>query len=918
MELKLSSSRGPRDLTASDIDSDPDREFSGDDEDDDRNHKHRKREIKSQSSEFDASQSVSSRPLNKRKKSFENGRLLRENDSQTNGGWKNNNFASERETFLKSDRRRFDLPMFSRPQMDANQRIGLGQTYSGDSGFARGSGRESWNPHSPMFGSMEFSQVVHQGSVSSSIFVERGLPIFAGVQNAPWNPYSMLPGIPTGRVDGMHSHGVNPNLRPPINPTSNIGIIRQKCRDFEERGFCLRGDMCPMEHGVNRIVVDDVQSLSKFNLPVSLSGGNTLGVGGGSGPLLAGSESASFSDNNNNKLLSKTGKPKSVRKGINAGCNGTFSNTSLAGNDFYDPDQPLWNKDGPGSSNVLSQPCSPEIQQNESILHRDTSSSSHVEVNKDSGILPVSGNACSSISTHSLALSAPGSMNGSKSRSDLKGNISTVPNASGQYDNSKGREDTSNKVQSTPLEGIQASSEDNGTNITGASQRRFKGTSRNTKKTLLKAMRTLFVNGIPQKDNNKEALQSHFQKFGKIIDIYIPSNSEKAFIQFSTREEAEAALKAPDAVMGNRFIKLWWANRDSIPDAGVKIGNISPHVYLSARSQGKINQLPAPKATAKVNVVSVSSAPFPVPDQGKHVVATGPLALVPSQKKLESLEVLKEELRKKQELLDQKRNEFKRQLDKLEKQKQAAGVKGEVSSEQPAKRHKVAMAADVTKTLVPRSADVSTPGTLSRAEEVAEKTKNIVKLAEHDPSRASTLLPQEAISQKMLNPPSTTKANVPMNRSKLDNQPNAFRIVPPLPADFTDIGTLREHFSPYGEVYDVELIDVDMDECRAALINFDTRPSAEKAFESAKSWKGHDLLFTWVTSTGNDFAEDDITLDADITLQNSGLFEALSPSDEYLKATKTNVTGEISAPDKKQRSREKSLKGQNSEDDDVR
>lgn len=42
-------------------------------------------------------------------------------------------------------------------------------------------------------------------------------------------------------------------------------------------------------------------------------------------------------------------------------------------------------------------------------------------------------------------------------------------------------------------------------------------------------------------------------------------NSEQAFVQFSKREEAEAALRAPDAVMGNRFINLWWANRDCIP-----------------------------------------------------------------------------------------------------------------------------------------------------------------------------------------------------------------------------------------------------------------------------------------------------------------------------------------------------------------
>ncbi|RHN74007.1 hypothetical protein MtrunA17_Chr2g0304911 [Medicago truncatula] len=33
-------------------------------------------------------------------------------------------------------------------------------------------------------------------------------------------------------------------------------------------------------------------------------------------------------------------------------------------------------------------------------------------------------------------------------------------------------------------------------------------------------------------------------------------NSERAFVQFSKREEAEAALRTPDSVMGNRFINL--------------------------------------------------------------------------------------------------------------------------------------------------------------------------------------------------------------------------------------------------------------------------------------------------------------------------------------------------------------------------
>ncbi|CAM8999809.1 unnamed protein product [Rhodiola kirilowii] len=914
MDHKLSSSRRTGGLSSSGSDSDPEREFSGDD--DDRNHKHRRREIRSQSSEFDASQSVSSRPFSKRNKPFDNGHPFRGNGSR-NGGWRNGTFAPS-----ESDRH-FELPMLSRPQMDVNQRIGLGQTYFGDSGFARGRGRESWNQHAPRFGSMEFPHAAHQGSASTNLFVGRGLPNVAGVPNAPWHPYGLLPGMPSGGLDAMHSLRVNSALRPPINPP-NTGMIHKKCRDFEERGFCLRGDMCPMEHGVNRIVVDDVQSLSKFNLPVSLSGGNTLGVGGGSGPLPAGTASTSLSANST-KFQRKMGKSKHARRVANsdAGCTGTFSCFTAAGNDFYDPDQPLLNKSGPDTSTAPSQPCSQEIQQ--AGFDGDPSSATPGEVHNGSAIHPLCGKAGSSVSTHNLTLPSLGNIHGFNSRPDLKGKVSMVPNLSGHNDYTRGKEDSSDKIQATSVQGIHVLSEDNDTIFLDASQRRLKGSFRNTQKPQPKAMRTIFVDGIPQKNNNKEALISHFQKFGEIIDIYIPLSSEKAFVQFSTREEAEAALKAPDAVMGNRFIKLWWANRDNIPDPGVSIGTYSGSTQVSVGSKGKSNQLPAPKSnvtpapstTSKVNVVPVSSNPFTVSAQSKHVSTTGLASLAPSQKKLENLEVLKEELRKKQELLDQKRNEFKRQLDRLEKQKQSAGLKGELSLEQPAKRHKGIMATDVVEGSTLHSADISTSVTLSRAEELAEKTQPVEKLLVHDPSSAETLLSLKPTSLKML-AQSTANENVRMNRSKIDNQPKAFMIVPPLRSDFANIVTLREHFSPYGEVSEVELVNIDTDECPAALIRFNTQLSADKAFQSGQCWKGHDLQFTWVTGdisehkTFSSSAEED--MDVDIASQNNLQEDAQQP-DENLKAALTNITDKVAAPDEKPSPCKETLEGQLFEDD---
>ncbi|GKC40457.1 hypothetical protein Tco_1052841, partial [Tanacetum coccineum] len=63
------------------------------------------------------------------------------------------------------------------------------------------------------------------------------------------------------------------------------------------------------------------------------------------------------------------------------------------------------------------------------------------------------------------------------------------------------------------------------------------------------------------------------KKFGDVIAINIPSNSEQAIVKFSTTAEDKVVLLAPDAVMGNHFIKLWWDNRDNVQDTKTISGN---------------------------------------------------------------------------------------------------------------------------------------------------------------------------------------------------------------------------------------------------------------------------------------------------------------------------------------------------------
>ena len=198
----------------------------------------------------------------------------------------------------------------------------------------------------------------------------------------------------------------------------------------------------------------------------------------------------------------------------------------------------------------------------------------------------------------------------------------------------------------------------------------------NTRTPTQKAMRTLFVNGVPHESNRRDLILAHFQKFGKVIDIHIPISSERAFVQFSKREEAESALKAPDAVMGNRFIKLWWANRDSIPDNVLSTGNGASVKGRVMTASGGQNQLPIAAASKSNHVTSTAKGPAfhgcgapSSAEQPKPVgFASVPKVTPVQQKKADDLERLKETLRKKQEMLEQKREEFRKKLAMLEKQ----------------------------------------------------------------------------------------------------------------------------------------------------------------------------------------------------------------------------------------------------------
>ncbi|XP_058091921.1 zinc finger CCCH domain-containing protein 27 [Magnolia sinica] len=866
----------PEKLSSSSLSDSEEKEVT-DDDDDDRNHKHRRRETRSLSSDKDAQEQIFRRPNRKRDKPFENGLLFLGSDPQPSEYRKEYNFAPLENA--KFEKRRPGLAPLPRAP-DLGQRTRLSQPFRGDPGprfdlstslgrlpIGRGRGRNAgpWNQHDSRFSSVETldfsSQMAPLGSAPPSLFPGRGLPNAASAQSASWGAFGLIHGLPNGGLDTLHPLGLQGTLRPPINPSINIGIPRQRCRDFEERGFCLRGDMCPMEHGVNRIVVEDVQSLSQFNLPVSIPSAHLLGMQGGPGPLPPVTAPSSLLTNNKS-LHGKSSKPGMADDGL--GLNGVLSGSGAAGEaDLYDPDQPLWNNDCPETSERLLRLPSPKIHDTEPLWD-DDSDRHNFKFAEGNDSEHTGRSLTAAVGSQGATSSVWGRIGNSGNRLEMTGKTDSSISAMTHLGNEKkeDQEETLNGTRGTAHQGKRTIMTE-----LAPTQRSRADSGRNAGRQPQKALRTLFVNGIPLKNNKREALLSHFQKFGEVIDIYIPLNSERAFVQFSKREDAEAALKAPDAVMGNRFIKLWWANRDSIPDEGESSGNV---VSAPARSAVAATVPSQPTSDrGKENIPSAAPKPVSMPGPDvpvavavppRTVGANGPKAAPPLQKKLESLELLKEELRLKQEMLDQKRNDFRRQLDKLEKQ--AITVKSEATCEQAVKRHKVEMVNDVAKAATPRPTNPITTGARPEAEKTQDKRNPVENIVSPSAKTNSTTLLQ---SPRSLKQPSRSALSIGtpfmVNRFKLDNRPTSFRILLPLPANIANVAALKEHFSSFGDLSTVELEHPEdhassptgskpSHNC-SARITFTTRRSAERAFQNGKCWQGHNLQFMWSTTSSN-------------------------------------------------------------------
>ncbi|KAK8965085.1 Zinc finger CCCH domain-containing protein 27 [Platanthera guangdongensis] len=835
------------------------------DDDDDRNHKHRRRDAPENSFDNDVQGQSIRRPDRKRSKNYDSGQLYMETRFQSRE-IQEYSPSIDREVPSRLEKRQFGISPSVRSSSDLSSRSRLNTSIRTDPGprfdlfgsvgrapLGRGRGRSllgrgQLDSRFNSMDSLDFtSHMASQRPVHPSLFVGSGLQGTGSSQNASWGSFSFIHGMSNGIMDPLHPLGLQPNLRPTLNPM-NIGMPRQRCRDFEERGFCLRGDMCPMEHGLNRIVVEDVQSLSQFNLPVSIPNLHAVGVQAGAVPLHRGPVSSALMATKN--MFSKNSKPTANEDGLRL--NGSTS-TVGGEQDVYDPDQPLWNSTD--TSAALLRLPSPS-NEDDSLWDGDISRKTSRLPDGNEGDLR-SRNLTANIGSQGAGSSVWGRI-GSESKSEIEVKFENNKYASGDLAKEMGDVRGATVASSFPSDHEKLVISDEFGSKVATTQTVLMSRpdfERKSGRTQQKATRTLYVNGIPKKNNRREALFPHFQKFGEVIDIYIPSDSERAFVQFSKREEAEAALKSPDAVMGNRFIKLFWANRDRILDEGQSGGEPKALQYprvaansVQFRPPVEIENLSV-AAKRKISTKAVELSVASVGSQ-KSVLMNGPKAMTSPTKKLESLELL-EELRRKQELLAHKRDEFRRQLVKFEKQASIKKIDG--PSEQAVKRHKTDIESGSAKAADSKSTTISILKEFQDAGKSLERSTS----AEIIVSPSSKAYPGTIHQSSQIVKQATRIQSPYPNRFKLDNRPTSFRILPPLPAKLANAAVLKDHFSKFTDLASIVFEDLDETENsnlkepekKAVCVTFHTRQSAERAYQAGKSWEGCSLKFVWANSS---------------------------------------------------------------------
>lgn len=327
---------------------------------------------------------------------------------------------------------------------------------------------------------------------------------------------------------------------------SSIFHTKRRCRDFDEKGYCMRGDLCPYDHGNDPVVLEDV-ALSRVlsfgpnappphALPPPSTGASTTLTTGNSAP---GSVAADATDG----LV-------------------TSEHTALSGIP-------------PATLGV--DPPAHQLPHHMAPHHIRGPHPANMEYNPDApsmeprmiwGRPPFRGMRGGMMRG---VVGRPMSYNPQPQRELINVPVTDqIQNYAG-YNKRPRQAETNNYTLSSDVKELPPVKKK-----TAFDFNRLGPRHKNPNNCSLELKK------VPRGLNNITHLNNHFAKFGKIVNIQVSfeGDPEAALVTFSSHAEANAAYRSTEAVLNNRFIKVFWHNS-------------------SNNNEGKQENVPPPRPSVK-------------------------------------------------------------------------------------------------------------------------------------------------------------------------------------------------------------------------------------------------------------------------------------------------------------------------------
>ncbi|KAM4699483.1 RNA-binding protein 26 [Discoglossus pictus] len=691
---------------------------------------------------------------------------------------------------------------------------------------------------------------------------------------------------------------------------------KKRCRDYDEKGFCMRGDMCPFDHGSDPVVVEDV------NLPGILPFPSQPPVVDGPPPPGLPPPPTLLTPPPVNlrppvpppgplppSLPPVTGPPPPLPplqpSGMDAPPNSATSSVpTVVTTVIHHPPPP-----GPPPSLFSSAAASVPIP-----LFPET-----YEADGYNPEAPSMTNTSRPMYRHRVHAQRPNLIGLTSGDMDLPPREKMINNNMRIVVDSESRKRNLGSMESgiLPKKPWFEKSNFNRINNRGF-QKKVPFINENTK---------LELRRIPPELNNISKLNEHFSKFGNLVNLQVAyaGDPEGALIQFATHAEAKKAISSTEAVLNNRFIKMYWHREGPFSQnpnpASPKVGQLTsqpPNLSLVKQSvkerlgpvpSSNMEPVEALSANAErlqnVTKVSIKERLGFIP---QHTASTtekvlssstgltktvyNPAALKALQKsvhypttldnseahkkKQEALKLQQDVRKKKQEILEKHIETQKILISKLEKNKT-------MKSEDKAEILKTLemLTNSITKLRDELKAGSSGAHAIKNSKSKAQMQKELLDTeldlykkiqAGGDVAelrRRYTELQLEAAKRGILSSGRGRGVHargrgMPRGRGRgmrgrgrgvhavVDHRPKALQISAFTESDRED---LLPHFAQFGEIEDCKIDDSSLH----AIITFKTRAEAESAAVHGAHFKGQDLKLAWnkpVPNTSSTETED--------------------------------------------------------------